>query len=1049
MASKAQRSFLVGEISPRLQSRVDLNTYFSALKTARNVNPLKEGGVRNRAGTEFIMQSFTPNVPMRLFKFKNSARNQEVWASMGIRPNFTEPMSFTSTTDFSILVSANKNGVKFSSQSSITGITKANPAVVTVSDFAPSDETIVFISGVEGMTELNGQFFYSYQASGGAFKLRSLDGQLINSSSFSDYVSGGNVFVVKGFFTPLTQQQLLDADYDQIEYFYDGLVMVQKDSFPFITITGFTGGLYLEGRPLFGGNTLITSVAGTAGALNFEYAVAYVDPRTGEEGLGTPFTATSLTAPTSNSHIVNWTGPNGTYNIYTKNELGIFGLIAVVEKTGAPPYSFTYNGAVTPDTTRQPQRVNNSFENFNWPTCVSSAQQRTFLSGFPLFPRRVLCSRIGKPLNFTGQTPLTESDAFDFSLAGNKIEINNLINIGRAIILTSDGEWLADTPAITPTTINLNKESSHGSLRIRPIVAGTNGLFVEFEGDRIRDLQYSFEVDSFRGDDLTVQARHFFSGKKVVAWDYQKNPDSLVWLVMDDGSLVSMCYIPESKIVGFFRHDFGGLVYTDETKQVQAFFNHDLGAVNNILPVGTASSTKSLFARQKFIAEESMLVEEISIKIKKNTNGTGLFRVNLYGETTESTFWFDIDSQVDKTARFLFINPVELVAGQEYSIIIEGDVGPQNNILVNLNEGLINNNYEGEVFNGSSFELISVEYPGLTNRSLAFDFYGKKTVRTKPQSPRVESLVVINEDNKDVVYLSVVREIDGEIVRYVERMGPRDINEDQRYYNFLDSSVLYDGVNRRTGHTMEATGASFDAGDFVNIESSLDFFVADDVGNEIFFYDLDGKVVAKLAITAFIDAKNVTAELIWDLPSEYQASPIIDWARAVDVVVGLNHLEGESVGVYADANVIANPLDESLDVISVLDGEISLGQCYAVIRIGLPFISDVETLEIDNPDTGRLSDMNQNATRLTLHLEDTRGLYIGARKPEGIIDGLVPIQPREEEDIGEPNNLINGKVAQAIESNWEAQGRAFIRQIDPLPFTINTIIPEGFLGGEE
>jgi hypothetical protein len=58
----------------------------------------------------------------------------------------------------------------------------------------------------------------------------------------------------------------------------------------------------------------------------------------------------------------------------------------------------------------------------------------------------------------------------------------------------------------------------------------------------------------------------------------------------------------------------------------------------------------------------------------------------------------------------------------------------------------------------------------------------------------VESVTVISEDNRDALYLSIQRTIDGNTVRYVERMEPREttLSEDAFY---VDSGLTYDGAS--------------------------------------------------------------------------------------------------------------------------------------------------------------------------------------------------------------------------------------------------------------
>jgi len=72
----------------------------------------------------------------------------------------------------------------------ITAGTKADPCVLTAVNTL-TDGDIVEITGVGGMTELNGNFYQVDDATGTTFSLNDLDGANIDSSSFGAYTSGG------------------------------------------------------------------------------------------------------------------------------------------------------------------------------------------------------------------------------------------------------------------------------------------------------------------------------------------------------------------------------------------------------------------------------------------------------------------------------------------------------------------------------------------------------------------------------------------------------------------------------------------------------------------------------------------------------------------------------------------------------------------------------------------------------------------------------------------------------------------------------------------
>lgn len=84
-------------------------------------------------------------------------------------------------------------------QYTITGITKANPGVVTVSSVSPTNTLTlvngmtVTISGVVGMTQVNTNRYMVANISGATFQLYDLFGNPVDTSGFGTYTSGGIV----------------------------------------------------------------------------------------------------------------------------------------------------------------------------------------------------------------------------------------------------------------------------------------------------------------------------------------------------------------------------------------------------------------------------------------------------------------------------------------------------------------------------------------------------------------------------------------------------------------------------------------------------------------------------------------------------------------------------------------------------------------------------------------------------------------------------------------------------------------------------------------
>lgn len=76
----------------------------------------------------------------------------------------------------------------------VSGVTQANPAVVTANNHGFEDGSIVYFAEVAGMTELNDEFYQVASATTNTFALQDLDGNNVNSTGFTAYSSGGKAY---------------------------------------------------------------------------------------------------------------------------------------------------------------------------------------------------------------------------------------------------------------------------------------------------------------------------------------------------------------------------------------------------------------------------------------------------------------------------------------------------------------------------------------------------------------------------------------------------------------------------------------------------------------------------------------------------------------------------------------------------------------------------------------------------------------------------------------------------------------------------------------
>jgi hypothetical protein len=316
-----------------------------------------------------------------------------------------------------------------------------------------------------------------------------------------------------------------------------------------------------------------------------------------------------------------------------------------------------------------------------------------------------------------------------------------------------------------------------------------------------------------------------------------------------------------------------------------------------------------------------------------------------------------------------------------------------------------------------------------------------------------EDLCAIPEAGRHATYAVVQREIGGVTKRCIERSEPRltSYNESNIIDAFfVDSGLTYDGRNTNPAHTMTLSGGTnWDDDELLNATSSTGYFDAGDVGNELQLFDANGKIF-RLGIEEYTSATVVKVRPKKTVPVALRNSAQSRWTFAVNELEGLDHLEGKAVSVLADGFVVACPHDSDLAEVVVTSGAITLEKPYGVIHVGLPYISDLETLDIDTVQAETLQDKGQLVNEVTIRLHTTRSLHVGGSLPTGDdpIEGLQLMKPQGV-NLSGPAALVTGKITMPIAGDWNSNGRIAARNIYPLPVTITGVAPSGFipLGG--
>jgi hypothetical protein len=196
-----------------------------------------------------------------------------------------------------------------------------------------------------------------------------------------------------------------------------------------------------------------------------------------------------------------------------------------------------------------------------YPRCGTLFEQRLILAGTTRFPNTVWGSKSGLYGDMTNGA--ADDDGFSFTMASDQQNpVQQLASIKQLIPLTYGGEFSVrggiEKP-ITPTNAQVKSESTYGIKNVRPVRVGTELLFVQRAGRKLRSLGYQAITDNFVSPDISVLSEHITEGG-ISELAYAQEPDSLLAMVRADGQMPTLTIDREQEVLGYARQVTDGLV---------------------------------------------------------------------------------------------------------------------------------------------------------------------------------------------------------------------------------------------------------------------------------------------------------------------------------------------------------------------------------------------------------------------------------------------------------------------------------------------------------
>lgn len=199
-------------------------------------------------------------------------------------------------------------------------------------------------------------------------------------------------------------------------------------------------------------------------------------------------------------------------------------------------------------------------------------------------------------------------------------EVQWMLGLARLIIGTSGAESVArsssfDEP-MSPTNFSIKDASTYGSADLQAVKIDREGYFIQRSGKRAYILSYSVEANDYVSQELSrYNPTILEAGVARVA--IQRNPDTRIWNVMQDGSIVLVVYEKSEDVVAFLQITTDGtfedvvVLPNSDSDDVYVIVNRTINGVTKRYRERLAYDTQTLGDAETYLAD-SFIVKTLA-----------------------------------------------------------------------------------------------------------------------------------------------------------------------------------------------------------------------------------------------------------------------------------------------------------------------------------------------------------------------------------------------------------------------------------------------------
>lgn len=172
-----------------------------------------------------------------------------------------------------------------------------------------------------------------------------------------------------------------------------------------------------------------------------------------------------------------------------------------------------------------------------WPNSVTFHQDRLVIGGSKSLPNRLWLSKSSDLFNFDLGKGL-DDEAIEFAILSDQVNaIKSVVSSRHLLVFTTGAEWMVSGDPLTPTSIQLRRQTNVGSYapeNIYPQHIDGATVFISQSGRQLREFLYTDVEQAYQAKDLTLMSNDIIS--KPVDNAFSQD-ECVLYVVLEDGTV--------------------------------------------------------------------------------------------------------------------------------------------------------------------------------------------------------------------------------------------------------------------------------------------------------------------------------------------------------------------------------------------------------------------------------------------------------------------------------------------------------------------------------